>query len=202
MITNPGLGLAVRVPPSGRQSRRCTGFTLLEIIVALAIGALVALLAHAVFAAVSTEGRALAAARERLDREANARRWLAASWLSLEVDTAGAEFDGRADRVAFTTWLRTADGWFERRRIILAAEGARLLAAVMPGQPLVLCDSVQEVAFDYLLALGAESRWVPVWASSASAPLAVRMRVRKVSHPRRESGGAIDTLLFLIKERG
>src|SRR6266540_680632 len=85
------------------------GFTLVEVLVALTIAALVVLLAHQVFAAVAERGRTLVAARESLDRAANARRWLKATFLSLEVgtDSAGG-FDGRADRIEFAAWERTA----------------------------------------------------------------------------------------------
>src|SRR5437868_8843 len=99
---------------------RDRGFTLLEVLVALTISAVVALLGHQVFAAVADRGKALTAARTELDRVANARRWLAAAFLSLDVGTEGASgFEGHPDHVAFTTWLRTPGGWFERRLVAL-----------------------------------------------------------------------------------
>jgi len=174
---------------------------LIEVLVALTIAALVVLLAHQVFAAVAERGRTLVAARDSLDRAANARRWLKATFLSLEVgsDSAGG-FDGRADRVDVAAWERTADGWFDRRRIALGRDGDRLVASVIPGEPVALIDGVIGVAFDYLLEPGAESRWVREWVSPVSAPVAIRMRVTRG----RGDGGRVvtDTLLFLIKERG
>src|SRR6266516_2937194 len=85
------------------------GFTLIELVVALTISALVVLVAHELFAAVAERGRTLIAARTALDRAGNARRWLAATFLSLDVGTEGAGgFDGRPDHVAFSTWLLTS----------------------------------------------------------------------------------------------
>src|SRR6266516_3945060 len=160
------------------------GFTLIEVIVAVTIGALVVLVAHQLFAAVAERGRTLIAARRSLDRAVNARRWLAATFLSLDVGTDGAGgFDGRPDHAAFSTWLLTPDGWFERRQI-------------------ALMDSVTDVQFDYLLEPGAESRWVREWVSPVSAPVAVRMRIAKAGCEMRDAGCVVDTLLFLIKERG
>ena len=178
------------------------GFTLVELLVALTIGSLVLLLAHELFSAVAGQGRTLTEARAVLDRSVNARRWLDATFLSLDVGTEGASgFEGRADRATFSAWLVTPDGWFERRMVSLERGERGLVASVTPGNPILLMDSVQDVSFDYLLEPGAESRWVREWISPVSAPVAVRMRV--VRPGKGEGGGpVVDTLLFLIKERG
>ena len=179
------------------------GFTLIEVVVALTIGALVVLVAHQLFAAVAERGRTLIAARTALDRAVNARRWLGATFLSLDVGTEGAGgFEGRPDHVVFSTWLLTPDGWFERGQVTLSAEQGQLRAAVTPGTSIALVDSVTDLQLDYLLEPGAESRWVHEWASPVSAPVAVRMRITKAGNGKWETANAVDTLLFLIKERG
>jgi hypothetical protein len=171
--------------------------------VALTIGAVVVLVAHELFGAVAERGRMLTVARAALDRSANARRWLDATFLSLDVGTEGtAGFDRRPDHAAFASWLLTPDGWFERRTVRLARDNDRLVASVAPGQPIALMDSVAELAFDYLLEPGAESRWVREWVSPVSAPLAVRMRIGRAGCEMPDAGCVVDTLLFLIKERG
>ena len=180
------------------------GFTLIEVMVALVIGTVVVVMSHAVFRAVADQGRRLEEAREALDREMNARRWLQAAFLSLEVGvdrTVG--FAGLDERVGFAAWQRTAEGWFERRDIALECRDQRLVATVTPGEPVTLEEGVEAVAFDYLLEPGEESRWVREWISPVSAPIAVRIRVRRSSE-RRETGRSdvVDTLLFLVKERG
>jgi len=179
------------------------GFTLIEVLIAVTIGAVVVVVAHQLFTAVAVRGETLVAARTALDRSANARRWLDATFLSLDVGTEGAGgFDGRPDHAAFTTWLLTPDGWFERRTVALARDNERLIANVAPGQPIVLMDSVEELALDYLLEPGAESRWVREWVSPVSAPFAVRMRIARTRCGMGDAACVVDTLLFLIKERG
>ena len=179
------------------------GFTLIEVVVALTIGALVVLVAHQLFAAVAERGRTLIAARTALDRAVNARRWLGATFLSLDVGTEGAGgFEGRPDHVVFSTWLLTPDGWFERGQVTLSAEQGQLRAAVTPGTSIALVDSVTDLQLDYLLEPGAESRWVHEWVSPVSAPVAVTMRITKAGNGKWETANAVDTLLFLIKERG
>jgi len=185
------------------QGRDPRGFTLIELLVALTIGTLVVLVAHQLFAGVAERGRTLIVARTALDRAVNARRWLAATFLSLDVGTDGAGgFDGQPDHAAFSTWLLTPDGWFERRQVTLSAARGRLEATVSPGTPIALMDSVTDLQFDYLLEPGAESRWVREWVSPVSAPVAVRMRIANAGCEMRGAGCVVDTLLFLIKERG
>src|SRR5947208_2481554 len=117
------------------------GFTLIEVLVALTIGALVVLVAHQLFAAVADRGRTLIEAQRTLDRSTNARRWLKSTFLSLDVGTDGAGgFDGRPDHVAFSTWLVTSDGWFERRQVTLGEEQGHLQAGVTPGTAIALMD--------------------------------------------------------------
>jgi prepilin-type N-terminal cleavage/methylation domain-containing protein len=179
------------------------GFTLVEVLVALTIGAVVVLLAHELFGAVAERGRALTVTRTALDRSANAGRWLDATFLSLDVGTDGAGgFDGRPDHASFSTWLLTPDGWFERRQVTLGVEQGRLRTTVTPGTPIALMDGVTDVQFDYLLEPGAESRWVREWVSPVSAPVAVRMRIEKTGCGMRDARCVVDTMLFLIKERG
>jgi prepilin-type N-terminal cleavage/methylation domain-containing protein len=186
------------------MSREGRGFTLIEVMVALAIGALVILLAHYLFVAVADDGRALIGARQRLDRTANARRWLRAAFLSLDMgrDTA-LTFDGHSDRVTFRAWLGTADGWFARRTVTLGWWEDRFIATVAPGDTIILGEGVDDVAFDYLLEPGAEAHWVHEWVSPVNAPLAVRLRVRDRGGGALDTrAGPVDTLLFLVKERG
>jgi len=185
------------------QGRDQRGFTLIEVVVALTIGALVVLLTHELFGAVAERGRSLTVARTALDRSANAGRWLDATFLSLDVGTEGAGgFEGRPNHAAFTAWLLTPDGWFERRQVTLGTEQGLLRAIVTPGTSIALIDSVTDVQFDYLLEPGAESRWVREWVSPVSAPVAVRMRIERAGYAMRDAGCVVDTVLFMIKERG
>lgn len=195
LVTRPRVGVAQR------GERR--GFTLMELLVALTIGALVVLLVHQLFAAVADRGKTLVAARAALDRTMNAHRWLQATLLSVDVGTERASgFEGRPDHAAFTTWLLTPDGWFERRQVALARSVDRLVATVTPGTSISLADGVTDLQLDYLFEPGAESRWVREWVSPVSAPVAVRMRLARAGCETQHAGCAADTLLFLIKERG
>ena len=169
------------------------GFTLIEVIVTLTIAGMVVLTAHQIFAGVANGAKAVATEREDLDRSSNARRWLKATFLSLEPP-----FEGHVDHVSFVSWQLTSGGWFEQQKVDLAQEATRFVA-VRGGEKLELADGVSGVAFDYLLEPGVDSKWVREWVSPVSAPVAIRLRVAGC---RRGDAACADTLLFLIKERG
>ncbi len=173
--------------------RRHLGFTLIEVMVAMAIAGVVIVGAHRIFTGVADGARAVAAARASLDRSANARRWLKATFLSLEPP-----FEGRANRASFTSWQPVPGGWFEPKPTQLSQDGSRFLG-VTEAEKLQLADSVSDVAFDYLLDPGADTKWVREWISPVSAPLAVRLRIAGCG---RRDAACVDTLLFLVKERG
>jgi prepilin-type N-terminal cleavage/methylation domain-containing protein len=169
------------------------GFTLIEVMVAIAIAGIVIVAAHRIFTGVADGARAVAIAREQLDRGVNARRWLKATFLSLEPP-----FEGRTDRASFTSWQLVPGGWLEKAPTQLMQEGAALLG-VTRAERLQLADSVSAVTFDYLLDPGADTKWVREWISPVSAPLAVRLRIAGCG---RRDAACVDTLLFLVKERG
>ena len=173
--------------------RRREGFTLIEVMVAMVVGAVVIMTAHRIFTGVADGAKAVAVARESLDRSVNSRRWLKATFLSLEPP-----FEGRANRASFTSWQLVPGGWFEPTPTQLALESSKFFG-VVGAERLRLADSVTDVAFDYLLDPGADTKWVREWISPVSAPLAVRLRIAGCG---RRDAACVDTLLFLVKERG
>ena len=99
------------------RPRRRAGFTLIEVMVALIVAGLVVLMAQRIFGAAADGVAAVGESRARLDREANAHRWLASAFLSLEVGLEGsASFEGTPHGMTFTSRLPTAHGWAERSK--------------------------------------------------------------------------------------
>lgn len=172
---------------------RRQGFTLIEVIVAITIAGLVVLVAYRIFTGVADGARTVAVARQSLDHDVNARRWLKATFLSLEPP-----FEGRVNHASFTSWQLMPGGWFEQQSTQLLLEGSRLVGK-KGDESLQLADGVSDVSFDYLLDPGADAKWVREWVSPVSAPLAVRLRITGCG---RRDAGCADTLLFLVKERG
>jgi len=178
---------------SAVRARR--GFTLVEVTVALAVGALVVLLAYRVYGGVLDGAARALAAQQDVARAANARRLLTALAQGIEVGPVpGSGFHGSRERVTFTTWTVGARGWAERWRVsVFASDGVLRVQGLAP-EPLQLADSVEALGIDYLLDFGAAERWGQAWMSEVSTPVALRLRV---AHP-----GRTDTLLLLVGPRG
>lgn len=177
--------------------RSRAGFTLIELVVALLVVGLTVLLIGQVFSVVSEGARTIGASREALDRKTNARRWMESAWLSLDVGGSAGGFEGHEAQVEFATWEMVPGGWFELAHVRIGVVDSQLVAR-SSGRSLLLSGAVEGVTFDYLLTPGADSRWVNNWVSPVSAPLAVRLRVRRAACRRQ----CVDTLLFLIGPRG
>ena len=166
------------------------GFTLIEVLVALTIGALVVLMVHQSFGSAAAVVDRLDNTRRLHRTRMDAEERLTEGFGSLEAGTAaGTGFEGAENRVEFSR----AGGSGGRRigrpeRLVLRVQDSLLL---LGNEPLLAAN---DVAFDYLLSYGAQASWVRSWHSPVSAPLAVRMRL--------ERGPTTDTLLFFIGPRG
>jgi prepilin-type N-terminal cleavage/methylation domain-containing protein len=188
-----------------------TGFTLVELLVALALTGIVVLLAHALLAEVGeATARARAIAHE-LDAAGNRRAWLLRAFANVTVGSApvrgfegrdGRDGDREADRVAFFTRLPVDSVDGERAvRLWLLGDGLAAEVRLPPGprdavpDTLILAEGLRAFGADYLIEYGADSRWVWEWVSPVSAPLAVRLRLEYAR------GGA-DTLLLHVGPRG
>jgi prepilin-type N-terminal cleavage/methylation domain-containing protein len=170
-----------------RPVRHRPGFTLIEVMVALTIGSLVVLLVHQAFgSAVDLSARLDA---ERTAHSARMAPEAAITRVFGSLDLSQSGFDGRRDRVTFAAALPATV------RITIGIGGGRLVLQAGNAAADTLTPA-EAVAFDYLVSYGSASSWVQEWHSPVSAPVAVRMRLR------RDSVATIDTLLFIIGPRG
>jgi prepilin-type N-terminal cleavage/methylation domain-containing protein len=171
------------------------GFTIIEVLVALTLSSFVVVLGHRVFSGIIDGSARVGEVRASLDSEMNARRRLTRLIGSLEVGPTEADaFRGEPTSVSFTAWDRDANGWNIRRRLTLQRVESELIASGLDVSAVSLASDVRAMTVDYLLEPGAEARWVKRWSSAATAPLAMRLRLTRVT-------GA-DTLLLIIGARG
>ncbi len=177
------------------RTRSRAGFTMIELMVALAAGALLLAALFGLVTAVIDSGSRLVAQRRVAEQSRQGDRWLRSVIASTSVGRPGdAQYGGGPESASFTTMLPTAYGWHEARAVTLGAEGDSLLLSVAGAEPIVLRRGVRALALDYLLEPGANAKWVRQWSSPVSAPLAVRVRI--------EMETEVDTALYLIGPRG
>lgn len=191
--------------------RSGAGFTVIELLVALAITGLVVAAGHAGLTALIDASARARAAREPVHAGAAARAMLA-DWLNAAslLDGNGSFWgthrrDGieRIDRLSFTIadggplrrGPQRVDLWVDRD-LFTVSEG--LLAELTPirgGPPaptetLSLARSGTGLSLRYLVMLDGRERWVDEWQSTTQLPRAVELRLTRIGRVR--LGGASD----------
>lgn len=191
----------MRRPDSGRATRGSRrGFTLVEVLVALALSGLVLLSAHALLSGVGDRAHALALGADTLTARVTGARTLRLLVGQLEVGTpASGPFAGAPGEVSFTSWCDMPAGWQERCAVTLDFEAANgvpaLVARVNQGTtPQVLVRGFRAGAFRYLASAADGGRWFERWGTAITAPVALGVVL--------DQGTRIDTLVVRIGERG
>lgn len=172
------------------------GFTLIEVLVALALTGVVVMMAQRLFAS-ATEGAALLMRkRVELDTRANRQRWLEQAFASVAAGQVGdSGFHGDESSLQAATWSVTAQGWPERVPLVLRVKEGWVDVEI-GAVSFRLGERLAGARLAYLTAEGAGYRWAVGWSSVIGAPLAVRLILE---YP---APAAPDTCLYLIGDRG
>ncbi|HKV50231.1 MAG TPA: prepilin-type N-terminal cleavage/methylation domain-containing protein [Gemmatimonadaceae bacterium] len=178
---------------------RRSGFTLIEVLVALVVGAIVLAGAHQVLAILTDQAHALTRRAAEGDREANGERTLRALVGQLELGSPGTiPFSGTPDTVRFSSWCEAPAGWLERCPVTLsfAADGDHetLRAEVGAQPPLELVSGFRRGTFRYLESAAAGGQWFQQWGTGITAPLGIGVVLVR-DH-------SVDTMLVRIGPRG
>lgn len=178
-----------------RRSAVRSGFTLVEVLVALAIAGTVVVTARMLLEQLADDAERLVAHAAANDADANAERMLRELALRLEVGTDDSRrFAGEERAARFTSWCEVPRGWQERCTVTLAidAQGAEpiLAASLSTGELLVLRRGFSTATLRYLGDAARGGTWFRSWGESITAPLAIGVVLDA------------DTLILRIGERG
>jgi prepilin-type N-terminal cleavage/methylation domain-containing protein len=179
---------------AGRSAPR-RGFTLIEVLVALAIAGTIIVTARALLEQLADDAEKLVVHAAESDSRANAEQTLRELALRLEVGTEDARrFAGDERATRFTSWCEVPRGWQERCRVTLALDldGREpvLAAALSTGEVLVLRRGFTTGSLRYLGDAARGGTWFRSWGESITAPLAIGVVLDA------------DTLILRIGERG
>ncbi len=158
---------------------RPRGFTLIELVVAIAIGGVVLLGARALWESLALSVDRLSGQARVADAQANGDRLLRSVLGRLEVGTdQSKEFAGDPGVVSFTTWCDVPAGWQERCDARLSIENASdsdlaLVLRLSTGENVTLRRGIHVAALRYLNDPVASGVWFRVWGRGITAPLAV-----------------------------
>jgi len=167
--------------PVGAPRSRA-GFTLLEVLVALAVGGLVLIGARALLVQLAFGTERIIDEAEAADRDANAERMLRRLLDQVEAsDGEAVRFIGNERAARFVTWCDVPAGWQERCQVTLGwieGEHETLLTVRLPGDELVvLRRGARAGEFRYLYSAGEGGTWLRQWESTITTPLALGLMI-------------------------
>jgi len=156
------------------------GFTLVEVLVALTLAGVCALIVAAVYGgaadAIETMSRVAAAHEET----ATALRWVSESLVNFDPQRDNA-FEGSPDGFTVQTAIWSGLGWMTPSEVTISFSNDRLVLRA-GDRLLTLVDSISEGTFAYRIDGANDRRWRPRWPSYEGAPSVVQMRVRRAGH--------------------
>jgi len=177
-----------------RRSGR-PAFTVLELIVALTLGALVIVAARALLETIGEHALRVTATAGQLDADANGERLLRTLAGRLEIGADSADtFGGDASSLSFSSWCQVPRGWLEPCRVRLALvpdhTGVAIVARLSTGENLTIRRGAISDGFRYLASPAAGGSWYGQWGRGLSAPLAFGIIIDG------------DTMIVRVGERG
>lgn len=160
------------------SARGRSGFTLVEVVLALTIGAMALAVLGEMIGSGITAGRSLERKRAGLDSAAVAVAWLRMAFRNAEAGQPGdVPFKGERAGVRFSARMPGPNGWHSLDVVRVALEDSTVELQSDRLGSVRLLSGVSALRFDYLEQLGAESPWLPSYKSPATPALAVRMRI-------------------------
>lgn len=171
------------------------GFTLIEVIVALTLGAVIVLGARELIENLASGATRIAAEARTISANANG-EWFVRS-LAGQIETGADEsdyFSGDEQAVSFVSWCIAPDGWEERRHVKLVAtrqgDTPVLLAQFEDGSSTTVVRATQLITLRYLVDAREGGSWFLRWGAGSTTPRAIGVIVDA------------DTLILRIGDRG
>jgi prepilin-type N-terminal cleavage/methylation domain-containing protein len=163
-----------------RSSVASAGFTLVEVMVALAVMGVVLVGARAMLEQVGDHAERIGAAAAEADRDGNADALLRSIAGRTHVSALQGQevrFQGEPRMARFRSWCEVPDGWLEACDASLGlvqVEGKNVLALTLStGELVPLRMGFERGEILYLREAGGGGGWLRAWGSSISAPLAL-----------------------------
>lgn len=165
-----------------QTSARRAGFTSLELVIAIAIGAMIVLATRELVERLDKTDRMV-----QSRTHAELRRFLAEDLLRSVVgqietqrdmaDGTPMSFAGTPTRAEFTSWCEVPAAWEERCRVelrIVATPAGKIMQMSSPLLGTLIIDSLpRDARFAYLLDPGYGGRWLARWDPAPFAPPAI-----------------------------
>jgi prepilin-type N-terminal cleavage/methylation domain-containing protein len=151
------------------------GFTLMEVIVALTIAALLVVGARGLLEAIGGQAQAVLRFATAADRRLNARTELRRLVADLEpMRDSLPSMEGDGDSTAFRSRCVSEHGWTEPCDVMLRVEAGtqgRRVTLTAQDRRAVIGDSLSAAAIRYLTSAIAGGRWIESWQGTIGIPV-------------------------------
>jgi prepilin-type N-terminal cleavage/methylation domain-containing protein len=179
--------------------RRNRGFTLIEVIAAVMVGAVILIGARELFIELDGAAQRIVVGSHAVDRDANAERLLRALTVRLEVGIDSTRRFGGDEREAhFTSWCDVPSGWQERCDVTIRFDTLngrmRLLLVRDTLSPIPVVTGLSGGRLRYLSSAVDGGVWFRTWSVGRTAPLAIGVLCDRAAQG--------DTLVLRIGTRG
>jgi prepilin-type N-terminal cleavage/methylation domain-containing protein len=154
------------------------GFTLIEVLIALSIGASLMMGAHVMMSGVIDSAARIGQGSREEDRDANGERILRAAFARLQVGAIGdRKFEGDPLAARFDSWCDVPQGWQERCDLQLAIDTTKSVLTLRDSAGRVLAErgGFASAELSYLSDPHDGGTWYRVWGASVVAPIAIRV---------------------------
>lgn len=163
--------------PRRRRGARRDAFTLVEVMVALTLGAAAVLAARMLLESLAAGAVRIERAAEADNRNANGERLLRSLVGQIEVGYQQSTFSGDETSARFSTWCQSASGWLERCRVSLAIELEdnlpSLVATLGDRERVVLRRARSSLGLRYLVDVRDGGTWFVKWGDGFLTPRAI-----------------------------
>jgi prepilin-type N-terminal cleavage/methylation domain-containing protein len=173
---------------------RSSGFTLIEVILAISISTFVIMAARMLLENLAAGTDRVVRSTHEIDRDANGERLLRSLVGQIEVGIQKETFGGDERSAEFTSWCRVARGWMERCRVTLSIDSVNsapsLVTTLPDGAHVVLRRAKYALRLRYLVDAREGGTWFVKWGDGLLAPRAIGVLADS------------DTVIVRIGERG
>lgn len=174
-----------------RHSRR--GFSLVELLIALAVGAMVMMLCARLAGAITGAVRRVDNAGQVTMLQANGLRWLQLRLRAARLPEKERPFLGTPRTVVFDALAASVGAPQAPTRVELSVQQDEMSGLVDGSRRIVLRRNVRHLEIDYLISRGLNALWLPEWSSDRGLPLAIRFRMWRLAPPSK-----VDTVLVTV----
>lgn len=153
--------------------RNSKGFTLVEIMIAIAISTIVMLTVREILEQLANSADDTTDLAITADRRENTERAVRLLFSRAEPSDSARPFTGNAEAVKFTSWCDVPSGWLEQCNVTANVDSLGLKVQTSQSDTFTVSGGKNKRELRYLITAANGGQWTNRWNEGLSTPLAV-----------------------------